>query len=235
VRVPAAGSRLLELRRSHEAARLGRELLDQKRDVLLRELLRREQARQRLASETAAALGQARCLVREARVELGRDAVEAAALAQPPAPPINRRDASLLGVRLPRLSAAVVPFRPRYGPAGTSESLDRAGASYAALLPQILRLAEEDSAVRSLREAVSRTTRLLNALEKVVLPGLEDDIHYVVSVLEEEERDQAIRNRRARSVAATLRARVQSAGLREPATQAEAPARGAGPAASTGC
>jgi V/A-type H+-transporting ATPase subunit D len=196
---PAVRSRLLGLRRAASAAREGRELLDRKREILLRELHQRAGQRETREHATAASLGTSRALIREARVELGRDTVESAALAQPPAPPLERHDGTLVGVRLPRLAMASSVFGPRYGPGGTCESLDRAGLAYSRLLREVVLLAQEDAAVRNLQRAQARTVRLLNALDTNVIPGLEREIRRVESVLEDEERDESFRRRRRTS------------------------------------
>lgn len=120
----------------------------------------------------------------------------AAALAQPEIVSIERRDASLLGIRLPRLRAGKGAFRLHYGPGGMSESLDRAAAGFAAVVPELLKLAEEDAAVRNLRRGLAQTGRRLNALDKDVLPRLDREIRDATAAIEEEERDEAFRRQR---------------------------------------
>jgi V/A-type H+-transporting ATPase subunit D len=192
----AVRSRLLILRRERGAARRGHDLLEQKREVLLRELLRRTRLRADVADRAAAALADARARLREAQTELGRLAVESAALAQTEMASVERRAKKLLGIALPALHGRFKPFRPRYGPGGTAESLDRAGSAFADALPVLVRLAEEDLAVRNLQEGFAKTVRRLNALEKVVLPRLDDEIRAVTTALEEEDRDEALRRKR---------------------------------------
>jgi vacuolar-type H+-ATPase subunit D/Vma8 len=204
---PAVRSRLLGLRRAAAAAREGRGLLDQKREILLRELHQRASLRETSERAAAAALGTARALLREARVELGRDTVESAALAQPAAAPLERHDGTLVGVRLPRLAMARCGFRPRYGPAGTCERLDRAGRAYSELLRDVVLLAQEDATVRNLQHALARTVRLLNSLDTNVIPGLDREIRRVESVLDDDERDESFRRRRAASARGRARGR----------------------------
>jgi V/A-type H+/Na+-transporting ATPase subunit D len=192
----AVRSRLLLLRRERGAARRGHDLLEQKREVLLRELLRRTRLRADVADRAAAALADARARLRQAQTELGRLAVESAALAQTEMASVERRAKKLLGIALPALHGRFKPFRPCYGPGGTAESLDRAGSAFADALPVLVRLAEEDLAVRNLQEGFAKTVRRLNALEKVVLPRLDDEIRGVTTALEEEDRDEALRRKR---------------------------------------
>ena len=163
---------------------------------MLRELLRRTRLRADVANRAAAALANARARLREAQTELGRLAVESAALAQTEMASVERRAKKLLGIALPALHGHFKPFQPRYGPSGTAESLDRAGSAFADALPVLVRLAEEDLAVRNLQEGFAKTVRRLNALEKVVLPRLDDEIRGVTTALEEEDRDESVRRKR---------------------------------------
>lgn len=193
---PAVRSRLVVLRRDRDAARRGRELLEQKREVILREVMRRTVLRDQERERLRAALAEARRLLRVAQVELGRAAVDAAVLAQPETAVVERRECRLVGVSIPGLYGAFPPFRPYYAPGGTAESLDRAGEAFAALLPMLVRLAEEERAVDNLQRGLVKTSQRLNAIEQVVLPGLEREIRAVAGAIEEEDRDESFRRKR---------------------------------------
>jgi V/A-type H+-transporting ATPase subunit D len=192
----AVRSRLLELRRTLEGARRGREVLERKRELLLGELRRRAEARARARAALGAPLAAARAALRAARIELGSPAVDAAILAQPERTSVTWREASLMGVPVPRAALAAPPFAPAYGPAGTGESLDGAGAAYRALLEPLAGLAEAEAAWHALRRGLARCVRQLSALEKVLIPELEAELRVVGAALEEEERDEAMRRRR---------------------------------------
>jgi V/A-type H+-transporting ATPase subunit D len=183
----------LALRRERAAARHGRDLLENKREALLRALADWTARRDRQEALVAARLGAAREAAAAARIEIGRDALMAAALAQPATVAIDRRDASIVGVRVPRLAARVAPLRLQYGPAATSEAVDAAAARYHEVVGDLVLLAEQREAVRALKVGLLRTARRLNALEKVVLPGIEREIAAVTAAIEEDERDEALR------------------------------------------
>jgi len=189
----ATRSRLFELRRNRGAALRSAELLDRKREVLLREIARRERALRELRDVAASGHAEARRRLGIARVELGMRGVEAAALAQPARFTLELRERSVMGVRIPELEAAIEPYRAFYGAAATSESLDEAGAAFTELFPAVVALAQEEIAVERLSVAMRKTTKLLNALQKVVLPRIEREIHAIVDGIEEDERDDAVR------------------------------------------
>jgi len=191
----ASRSRLLELRAELEAATRGRDVLERKRELYLQELRRRRadlvEARRRVGPSLAAARG----ALDKARVELGRGTIDAAVLAQPEAASVELRTGSILGTRVPRVLAPAVAFRPAYGPAGTAASLDAAGVAFAAILPKLAHLAEIEATAAALRRGLRKTARRLVALERVIIPRYQDELHAVISGLEEDERDEAVRRR----------------------------------------
>jgi V/A-type H+/Na+-transporting ATPase subunit D len=192
----ATRSRWRELAAARESARRGRELLDEKREILQRELTRRAAARGKALEAAAAALAAARSAHREARIEMGSDAVDAAALAQSPAATAELGERRILGVSAPTVILRGRPWAVAWGPGGTSESLDRAAAAYAAALPLLAELAQAELVVRNLARALARANRRLNALEIIVLPELEREVRDVAGALEEDERDESFRRKR---------------------------------------
>jgi V/A-type H+/Na+-transporting ATPase subunit D len=185
--------RLLELQRQRRAIDAGIDLLDRKRDALLRALAQRDRAAALTRQHLAAPLASARAALDRATVDIGASACRSAAVAQPPPAAVVVTGDAVVGVRVTRFRAPFAPFRPHYGPGGTSASLDEAGRAYAALLPDLLRLAEEERAARSLRRGLRRTARTLNALRAILRPAVDADIRAVASGLEEEEREEAVR------------------------------------------
>jgi V/A-type H+-transporting ATPase subunit D len=185
----AVRSRLHALRLERQAARLGRELLDNKREAILQALLehtrRRAQARAALDAQYVRALA----TLGDARITVGGRAADAAELAQPAIAAVDWRAGSVVGVPTPKLTARVPAFVPHYGAAALGEEMDRAGADYSTLLAVL--------AVRNLQRGLSKTVRRLKALEEMVLPRLEREAKAVSAALEEDERDDTVRSRRA--------------------------------------
>lgn len=193
---PAIRSRVLELQRRLAAARHGRELLDQKREALQRELSVRLTARADKRARAADALARARARLADARVESGRRNVAAAGFAQTAPIAVTRVNTSLVGVSLPRLVAPASDFRLQYTLSDTAATVDAAARAFAAALTDLVAYAQEDSAVRHLRIGLARTTRRLNALDLRVVPEIRRELREVTAALEEEERDETLRRKR---------------------------------------
>jgi V/A-type H+-transporting ATPase subunit D len=185
------------LRRERQAARLGRDLLDDKREAILRALLERTPRLAEARRRAAAAAADAQRNIAAARLENGCRTVAAAALAQPVESSVDWRHGSVVGVPTPRLAGRVAAFTPRYGAAPVTAKLDRAGEDFFALVTLLIAFAEEDEAVRNLQSGLSKTIRRLRALEQVVIPGLDRHLRDAAVAAEEEERDDATRHRLA--------------------------------------
>ena len=198
MRTAATRWRLLELQRQRRAVEAGIDLLDRKREALLRALAERTRQARESRSRLAAALAIARTTLDGAAVQIGDAAARAATLAQPRFDGITAHDEPIVGVRVARLVAARPNTPPQYGPGGTCAALDTATRRFTALVPEVLVLAEEEQAARAITRGLRRTTRTLNALRTVLLPALEADIRAVASGLEEEEREEAVRWRAGR-------------------------------------
>lgn len=196
----ATRSRWLEMTRARVSARRGRDLLDEKREALVREILRARRRREVALEAVAAARREASERMAEAEVELGSDAVDRAALAQRTGGGVELARRSLLGVALPALADSIEPLRVLYSAGGTSAALDAAAAAHHRLARRAVALAQEEVCAYQLERALAKTARRLHALEQVVLPRIELEIRAIESALEEESRDEAFRLRRRRSL-----------------------------------
>ena len=185
--------RLLELQRHRRAIETGVDLLDRKREGLLRALAQRTRQADDSRRRLTEALAAARDALDSAVVEIGDAAARAATVAQVPFPEVLQQEEAVVGVRVVRLVPPRYDARVQYGPGGTSAALDEAARRFAALMPEVLTLAQEERAARTIRRGLRRTTRTSNALKAVLLPAVDADIGAVASGLEEEEREEAVR------------------------------------------
>jgi V/A-type H+-transporting ATPase subunit D len=59
-------------------------------------------------------------------------------------------------------------------------------------LPYLIEVAELDTAIRRISNELRRTQRRCNALSKIFIPTLRKQINYILSALEERERESLI-------------------------------------------
>jgi len=191
----AVRSQLLRLRAQLRAAGDGRDLLDRKREAIVRAIADRTARCDASRRDAVAQLGAARAALRDAQLESGRAAIDAAALAQRADADLVVADASIVGVRVPQVQVDARTFRAEYAPASGTDRLDAAGAAFVRAIGPLAVFAADDTALRRLRAALARTARRLNALDKQLIPDIRRDIRDLAAALEEEERDEGVRRK----------------------------------------
>ena len=140
----------------------------------------------------AASMKPAYRALREAVLDIGSDAVDRAALAVQPGYELTISDQSLMGIRIPSVTATVEPPTVQFGPGGTSASTDAAMRRFQEVLPLLAELAELETAVLRLARELRKTQRRCNALSKMFIPDYRETISYIQSSLEERERESFI-------------------------------------------
>ena len=80
-----------------------------------------------------------------------------------------------------------------YGYAFTNGDLDSGLLSLAEVLPDMMRLAEQENAAQLLAAEIEKTRRRVNALEHVLIPDTQETIRYIVMKLDENERANTTR------------------------------------------
>jgi V/A-type H+/Na+-transporting ATPase subunit D len=195
--VSATKSNLLRLRENFGFVKEGHELLDQKREVLLEELLDvyRESAQARQALDGA--LQRAYSGLREALLATGRAAVEAEALAARTAVRLRVRERSIMGVVVPLLDAEFEEEpAPAAAPGWGSVAAPRVARQIRELLADAVHVAEIEISCRRLATELQKTRRKVNALEHIFIPEYRDTIRFIESSLEEKEREALFQMKR---------------------------------------
>ncbi len=188
--VASTKSNLLRLKEDFRFVQAGHELLDQKREVLLEELVEIYREAGQLRRQLEKELQELYEVLRNALLAQGRAVLEGEALAADDAHELQVRERSVMGVIVPllELTVAEVPVpvaAPGMAPAGAAEVRRRVRQ----VLPAIVRLAEVEISCRRLAVELQKTQRKVNALENVFLPQYRDTIHFIESSLEERERE----------------------------------------------
>ncbi|HVV70499.1 MAG TPA: V-type ATP synthase subunit D [Verrucomicrobiae bacterium] len=198
-------SNLLSLRRQLAFAEEGYDLLEQKRQILIYELMSRLNLAQDAESKVAEALKSAFRALSEAQLDIGTEALERALLGVRVEHELILSNQHLMGMRIPRIGFESQPFEAQFGVTGTSASTDLAMRRFVECLPLLARLAELETAVRRLARELRKTQRRCNALSKIFIPDYRETIAYIMSALEEREREafiilKMIRDRQVRQV-----------------------------------
>lgn len=188
--VPATKSNLLRMREQFVFVRSGHQLLEQKREILLEELMQIARDAKRSRRQLTAALQRAYATLRAALVTDGQPAIEAEALAPAPPATLRVRERSVMGVTVPLLSFEGPPAAVAAVAGGmASPGAALVGRRLRALLPALVHQAEVEVSCRRLATELQKTQRKVNALEHIFIPEYRDTIRFIEGSLEEKERE----------------------------------------------
>ncbi len=190
LRVSATRSNLLRLKDELAFAREGKELLTQKRQLLVMEMLQRQEAAQRAREEFDALLARAYQAFAEAAMAGGFAALERLALAIPEDLEIRLEEHGVMGVVVPLAEGRLPsPRRPAYGLAGETLAADRAVHLFREVAEKLAALAALETAIYRLAMETRKTLRRERALEHMFIPQYAATVDYIEEELEEKDRE----------------------------------------------
>ena len=185
-------SNLLVLKRQLTFAEEGYDLLEQKRQILIFELMSRLNRAVDAEQSAYEALRQAFAMLREARFDSGSEAIDRATLAVKMDHQVDISDQHLMGMKIPHVTVRTEPVSVQFGVGGTAASTDVAMSRFIELLPLLAELAELENAVMRLAQELRKTQRRCNALSKIFMPDYRETISYIMGSLEERERESFV-------------------------------------------
>ena len=180
-------------KRSRALADNGYELMDRKRNILIREIMELMDEAEDLQERIGSTFSEAYASMRLAEISMGGSA-QSGANAVPIDDSFSIRFRSVMGVELPVVSAEPEGSSgPPYGLAFTSSDLDDAYFKFAEVKELIRELAETENCIYRLAYAIKKAQKRANALQNIVIPGLDSEIARISDALEEKEREEFVR------------------------------------------
>jgi V/A-type H+-transporting ATPase subunit D len=189
---PTKGN-LLSLQKSTRLAQLGFELMDKKRNILIREMMEQIDRVRSLRDEIAEIFKKAYFTLQEANITLG--VIEDIAKAIPIDDHLEITYRSVMGVEIPKVLYDKEKIQLRYGISNTNTKFDYAYKSFLKVRDLILVLAEVDNALYRLADAIRKSRKRANALKNIVIPDYKNKIKYISDTLEEKEREEFTRRK----------------------------------------
>lgn len=174
-------------------AQSGHDLLDQKRQVLMMELVHYIDSAKKLKEDVSKIFKEAYEALQKANISLGIDTVEDISESVPVTSNITVRLRSVMGVEIPDVDPLSAETIPSYSFHGSSGAMDAAYAKFRRVMALVAQLAEIETSVYRLAVQIRKTHRRVNALEKVVIPQDKAEISFISDVLEEGEREDFTR------------------------------------------
>ena len=202
---------LMKARESFQLAKEGYDLLEQKREVLLMELMQIVHDLRDLQRQVEEKSAAAYAALESALLSMGDESLRWAALSATGERAISILHRSVMGVPIVTLQGAeqpmgTIPHTPgrfvglQASPEGTGAALDKTHQIFEELIPIIYRWSEVETSVWRLAAEIRKTQRRVNALENIFIPEYEGRIKAIEEVLEESDREEFIRKKKVKSV-----------------------------------
>lgn len=192
---------LLKLKSMLAFSKKGYKLLDEKRNVLVMELMSMIEEVEAIQKEIDQVFASVYEALEYANVTIGAYAVEEIALSIPNDLSITILNKSVMNVEIPIIQYEEKEILPYYGFYRTNASIDIIVLKMREVTALVLRLAEVENAVLRLADEIRKTSKRANALERIQIPKLETNAKRIEEFLEEKEREDFFRLKRVKGKA----------------------------------
>ncbi len=189
---PTKGN-LLALNKSVKLAQLGYDLMDRKRNILIREMMTLLDRVKEVRDEISDTYRKAYFALQEANITLG--VVNEIAKAIPIDNGLEVTYRSIMGVEIPKFIYQEEEVQIRYGISSTNTKFDYAYKNFLKVRDLTIVLAEVDNSLYKLANAIRKARKRANALKNVVIPDYKDKIKFISETLEEREREDFARRK----------------------------------------
>ena len=176
-------SNLMATKRSLALATQGYDLMDRKRNILVREMMQLIDRAAGIQDRISAAYAEAYEALKKANIMLG--SVGGYAAGVPVERGVQMSTRSVMGVELP-----TSPMGLYYDLESTNGTLDVAYLKFNEVKTLTVELAEVETSVIRLAEAIQKTQKRANALGNVQIPQMQKTIKSIDEVLSEREREE---------------------------------------------
>ena len=185
----ATKGNLISTQRSLALAKTGYELMDKKRNILIREMMLLVDKANSIQSEIDSIFSEAYASLLEANLSSG--VIQSIAEAVPVEKGVRIRAKSVMGVEVPLVTleekrGETVP----YGLMETDAALDNAYLKFKRVKELCVTLSEIENSVYRLAVAIKKTQRRANSLKNIVIPKQEETVKFIMNTLEEKEREE---------------------------------------------
>lgn len=199
--VTATKIELLKYKRSSQVAKMVQKILDDKREVLLKRIDEMINEATKARGDIWNPLQDIYRSVNDAYLSLGTNTVDSVAQSTPAVMQVDVTVKRVVDVSIPALTVKETGTKSMpYGFADTNASIDRAAKQIKTMLLQICKAAEYENSIFSLAKALEKTQKLLNALENVIIPQYQLRVKFILSTLEEREREEFARLKKVKAV-----------------------------------
>ncbi len=189
----ATKGNLINAKHSLRQAQLGYELMDRKRNILIREMVTLTDKAKELSASLENTFAEAYAALQNANVLEGMLIEEVQTMPTDTSIEISYR--SVMGIEIPQVSGGNVEPKLCYSLADTYSSFDRAYVCFLKAKQTGLMLAEIENSVYRLSVAIRKSQKRANALKNILIPNYRAQVKFITEALEEKEREEFSRQK----------------------------------------
>ncbi len=189
INIAPTKSNLLTTKEQLTVSTNGYELLEEKREILVRELMRLVEQVKILEDEIDKAIEEAYPAFKRMLMLDGADQIERIAKTIHYDFEMIERTVTVGGMQFETIDVELPQKQLFYSFLGTYANTDAVIVKFLDLLSLLTQMASIRTIVWRLAEEVKRTQRRVNALDKMIIPQATETIKYIEGVLEERERE----------------------------------------------
>ena len=189
---PTKGNLILA-KNSLALARQGFELMDKKRNILIRELMELIDEASDIQSEIDSTFTAAYQALQKANIEMGIHNVEELSYTVPVEDSIAVKLRSIMGTEIPLVEYESTSDSPAYSFYNTRLSLDEACSHFKKVKELTIRLSMIENSAYRLANSIKKTQKRANALQNITIPTYETLSKDIQNALEEKEREEFTR------------------------------------------
>ena len=185
---PTKGN-LIATKKSYALAKLGFDLLDRKRNILVREMMALIDRAEEIQNKIDFTYEKAFSTLKKANIALG--VCEELSQAIPEEKGLSISFKSVMGVEIP-----IINFKEQkingipFGLYSSNSDLDKAYSCFREVLRLTASLAEVETSAYLLARDIKKTQKRANALKNIMIPRFETLINSITDALEEKEREE---------------------------------------------
>lgn len=189
---PTKGNLILA-KSSLALARQGYELMDKKRNILIRELMELIGTAKGIQSEIDVTFTAAYLALQKANIQMGIQNVEELSRTVPEENSIRIKTRSIMGTEIPLVEFENSSNTPTYAFYNTRLSLDEACLHFNKVKELTIRLSMVENSAYRLAANIKKTQKRANALKNITIPHYTDLTKEITNALEEKEREEFTR------------------------------------------
>ena len=190
--VPTKGN-LIAAKNSLALAKQGFELMDKKRNILVREIMDLNAKAKDIQDDIDKTFTEAYTALERANIELGIQNVEIFAFNVPLEHDVKIKSRSIMGTEIPLVTNNESVHNPVYSFYGTTESLDKAKTCFEKVKDLTIILSMIENSAYRLAYNIKKTQKRANALKNITIPTYEGLVKTISNALEEKEREEFTR------------------------------------------